>query len=138
MAPLFVLHTKGTTASWDLRISRLSVANDVSMSLAVYGRTAVWQFRGRLEPRRSRLRILKRGKAWQYQALSVGCLFFGATNKTWIRSKPRMRKTMTIPTLTHHIETRSSWDWRSRRKNSFNALPVFALSISSLDISLAG
>lgn len=106
--------------------------------LDVYGRTAVWQFRGRLEPGRSRLRMLKGGKAWQYQALSVGCLFFGVTNKTWIRSKPRMRKTMTIPTLTHHIEARSSWDWRSRRKNSFSALPVFAFSISSLDISLMG
>jgi len=49
-----------------------------------------------------------------------------------------MRKTMTIPTLTHHIEMRSSWDWCSRRKNSFSALAVFALSISSLDICLAG
>ena len=45
---------------------------------------------------------------------------------------------MTIPTLTHHIETQSSRDWRSCRKNSFSAWLVLALSISSLDISLAG
>ena len=106
-----------------------------------YGRgvTAVWQVGARTEPERSRLRMLMRGKAWQYQALSVGVLFCGPETKTWIRSKPKMRKTMTIPTLIHHIKRPSPRDWCFRRKRSSSVRPDSTLSIPSLeDTSLAG
>src|SRR5262249_31209228 len=81
-----------------------------------------------------------RGKSWQYHALSVGYLLFGLETKTWIRNKTRMRKTTTIMTLIHHVETRSARGRRARRTRSFSASSVFALrrSIRSSALLLAG
>ncbi len=45
---------------------------------------------------------------------------------------------MTIPTLTNHIETRSSRDCRSRWNSSFSAWLMIRLSIPSSEIFLAG
>src|SRR5262249_49142639 len=100
----------------------------------------VWQGGGRTDPGRSPLRILTRGKSWQYHALSVGYLLFGLETKTWIRNKTRMRKTTTIMTLIHHVETRSARERRARRTRSFSASSVFALrrSIRSSALLLAG
>jgi hypothetical protein len=70
---------------------------------------------GRMEVGRSGLRILKRGKAWRYQALSVGVAFFGRELLTWIPNKTTMRKAMAIMTLSNHIAMRSFRNSRSRR-----------------------
>src|SRR5262249_6609454 len=86
------------------------------------------------------LRISTRGNAWQYHALSVGYLLLGLETKTWIRNKRRMRKTTTIMTLIHHVETRSARERRARRTRSFSASSVFALrrAIRSSALLLAG
>ena len=100
----------------------------------------MWQGGGRTDPGRSQLRISTRGKSWQYHALSLGYLFCGLDTNTWIRNKRRMRKTTTIMTLIHHVETRSARERRARRTRSFSASSVFALrrSIPSSALWLAG
>jgi hypothetical protein len=90
-----------------------------------------------MEPGRWGLRILKRGKAWWYQALSVGVVFFGREILTSIANKRTMRKTMAIMILSNHIAMRSFRNSHSRRKGVSCAWLSLRLSISLSDIFLA-
>jgi hypothetical protein len=90
-----------------------------------------------LEPKRSGLNILKSGKVWWYQALSVGAVFFGREILTSIANKRTKRKTMAIMILSNQIAMRSFRNSRSRRRGVCCARLLLRLSRSLSDIFLA-